>query len=232
MLDSEEMRWVRSTANELNNLLQVIAESSQLLENFCKGNAEAAKYNEMLHNAVERAAQVTRLMVQRTASSTPEMPAPAPANFRPSSQNTAVHAAGNVTILNPEGTKELIMLVDDEDFVTMLAARVLSDDGYRIVIANNGPMSLNIYKQLRDKIDLVILDFTMPMMDGSEVFNELRMINPRVAVMLSSGFTENEKLKYMLSRGLRGFIPKPYTHQKLLLQVHSTLDSIRRERAN
>src|SRR5207249_11948093 len=71
-----------------------------------------------------------------------------------------------------------------------------SSDLYRVIVANNGVTALNIYKKLPEQVDLVILDFTMPIMDGSEVFNELRRINPRVAVMLSSGFTENEKLKF------------------------------------
>lgn len=222
MLDTEELRWVRATANELNNLLQVITESSHFLANACKEKEETRNYSEMLRNAVERATQVTRLMVQRAGAGLPEAIAVTPA--------ATIYGNGDVTILNPKGTKELIMLVDDEEFVTMLAARVLSDEGYRIITANNGVTALGIYKKLKDEIALIILDFTMPIMDGSEVFNELRMINPRVAVMLSSGFTENEKLKYMLSRGLRGFIPKPYTQQKLLLQVRSTLDAIKNER--
>ncbi len=221
MLDSEELRWVRATANELNNLLQVITESSHFLAAACKDKEETRNYSEMLRNAVERAAQVTRLMVQRAGAGLPEPVTAAPVSTG--------YGGGDVTILNPKGPKELIMLVDDEEFVTMLAARVLNDEGYRIITANNGVTALSIYKKLKDEISLIILDFTMPIMDGSEVFNELRMINPRVAVMLSSGFTENEKLKYMLSRGLRGFIPKPYTQQKLLLQVRSTLDSIKSE---
>jgi CheY-like chemotaxis protein len=56
------------------------------------------------------------------------------------------------------------------------------------------------------------------------------MINPQVPVVLSSGFTEQDKLKWMLAKGLRGFIPKPYTQQKLLLQVRSTLDAMKGER--
>ena len=227
MLDTEEMRWVRSTANELNNLLQVITESSQFLEKFCKDKTEAQKYSEMLRGAVDRAAQVTRLMVQRAGSSL----ADASAVVQSASPTSVIGVEGDITIINPNGVKELIMLVDDEEFVTMLAARVLSDEGFRVITANNGVTALNIYKKIRDKVDLVILDFTMPIMDGSEVFNELRRINPRAAVMLSSGFTENEKLKFMLSRGLRGFIPKPYTQQKLLVQVRATLDAVKNEQA-
>ena len=71
----------------------------------------------------------------------------------------------------------------------------------------------------------------MPVMDGADVFAELQTINPKVPVVLSSGFAEQEPLRNMLSRGLRGFIPKPYTQQKLLTQVRSTLDALNAERS-
>ena len=65
-------------------------------------------------------------------------------------------------------------------------------------------------------------------MDGDAVFEELKAINPGVDVVLSSGFAEQNKIGAMLAQGLRGFIPKPYTREKLLQQVRSTLDAPRR----
>jgi CheY-like chemotaxis protein len=240
MLDPEELRWIRSTANELNNLLQVITESSQFLQNFCEDNTDSHRYLAMLRSAVDRSAQVTRMMLERSGATMPEAmaiagepvaappkPEPPPPAAETSAQNGRI---GDVNIANPNGQKELIMIVDDEDFVRVLAQRVLADEGYRIVTAKDGFSALDIYRKLKDQIGLVILDFTMPIMDGADVFNELRLINPRVPVVLSSGFTEQDKLKWMLARGLRGFIPKPYTQQKLLLQIRSTLDAIRREK--
>jgi FixJ family two-component response regulator len=67
-------------------------------------------------------------------------------------------------------------------------------------------------------------------MDGSDVFEELLLIDPQVPVVLSSGFAEQTRLRTMLARGLRGFIPKPYTQQKLLTQIRSTLDALQAER--
>jgi two-component system cell cycle sensor histidine kinase/response regulator CckA len=65
-------------------------------------------------------------------------------------------------------------------------------------------------------------------MDGDAVFEELKALNPSVNVVLSSGFAEQNKIGAMLAQGLRGFIPKPYTREKLLEQVRSTLDASRR----
>lgn len=230
MLDAEEIRWVKSTANELNNLLQVISESSQMLEALCEGTSDTDRYFSMLHNAVDRAAKVTRLMVDRVGGYSLDLtslPAVAPA-----AEHAAPATPVDVKIYNPKGPLELVMIVDDEDFVTMLAQRVLADHGYRVVTAKDGFQALEIYRQIHRQIALIILDFTMPVMDGADVFHEMLQINPKAAVVLSSGFAEQDRLRGMLARGLRGFIPKPYTQQKLLSQIRTTLDSIREERSS
>jgi CheY-like chemotaxis protein len=234
MLDPEDLRWVKSTANELNNLLQVISESSLLLNNLYGREPESEKYFEILITGIERATKVTQVMVDRVGGISaaglagqlqPPQPEPKPAAPPPPPPG-----ATDVKIHNPMGARELVLMVDDEDFVTMLAQRVLTDEGYRVVTARDGFQAMEIYRKLRDQIALVILDFTMPVMDGSDVFNELLAINPRVPVVLSSGFAEQDRLRSMLARGLRGFIPKPYTQQKLLDQVRSVLDTLEAER--
>ena len=242
MLDPEEIRWVNSTANELNNLLQVITESSQFLEQFCEENNDTNKYFGILRNGIDRAARVTTMMLEHAAKFEHEPQGigasrTAPPSLFPQAKMEAksprdqdVAEVGDVKIWNPGGKRELILIVDDEDFVTVLAQRVLSDQGYRVMIAKDGFQALDIYKRFEKQVDLIILDFTMPIMDGSEVFNELRELNPHVPVVLSSGFTEQDKLRWMLAKGLRGFIPKPYTQEKLLLQVRSVLDALKNER--
>jgi CheY-like chemotaxis protein len=264
MLDQEEIRWVKSTANELNNLLQVISESSQVIENVCGNVPDAEKYFGILRNGVERAARVTQIMITRVGGystgpsvampsvTAPAVHAPAPSVGAPARTTTVMAPArpanvtampspaaapmattpipGDVKVNNPSGARELVMIVDDEDFVTLLAQRVLTDEGYRVVTAKDGFQALELYRKLRDHLALVILDFTMPVMDGADVFNELLAINPRVPVVLSSGFAEQDAIRAMLARGLRGFIPKPYTQKKLLEQVRSVLDTLQSER--
>ena len=130
-------------------------------------------------------------------------------------------------IKNPNGSRELILLVDDEAQVAELAAEMLADEGYKVIVAHDGFEALRIYQQMGEQIGLVILDFFLPVMDGDAVFDELRGLNPDIAVVLSSGFAEQSKLGNMLAQGLRGFIPKPYSRAKLLEQVRSTLDVTR-----
>lgn len=234
--ETETIRWIKSTANDLNNILQVITESSQMIEAFCRNQPGAEVYLKMLRSGVERATHVTRQIAERvgpapTDQIAPQSEAAAPAQapiFPPERipQPQSAPAQEPIEIHNPTGERELVLVVDDEDFVTQLAARVLADAGYQVVTAKNGFQALDIYRQLTDRISLVILDFTMPVMDGADVFAELQKINPQVAVVLSSGFAEQEPLRAMLARGLRGFIPKPYTQQKLLSQIRQTLDGI------
>jgi CheY-like chemotaxis protein len=132
-----------------------------------------------------------------------------------------------IRILNAQGTRELILLVDDEVELTELAAEMLTTEGYKVILAKDGFEALRIYGRMGNQIGLVILDFFLPVMDGDAVFDELRALNPNINVVLSSGFAEQSKLGAMLALGLRGFIPKPYTREKLLAQVRSTLDAPR-----
>ena len=118
-----------------------------------------------------------------------------------------------------------MLLVEDEHDVAELGAEMLAQEGYKVILAADGFEALKIYQRLASQIGLVILDFFLPVMDGDAVFDELKALNPDVNVVLSSGFAEQQKISSMLAQGLRGFIPKPYTREKLLSQVRSTIDA-------
>jgi CheY-like chemotaxis protein len=157
-------------------------------------------------------------------------PATAPVKTTPKSPEpirppNGIKMPDKQNIHNPHGNRELILLVDDEAQVAELAAQMLSDEGYKVIVAHDGFEALKIYQQMGRQIGLVILDFFLPVMDGDAVFDELRTLNPDIDVVLSSGFAEQSKLGNMLARGLRGFIPKPYSREKLLEQVRSTLEA-------
>jgi CheY-like chemotaxis protein len=129
----------------------------------------------------------------------------------------------------PDGPGEVIMIVDDDPLVKTLVERVLTSEGYRVITASDGFEAIDIYKKFQSVVELVILDFKMPGMDGVALFNELQALNPRVPAALTSGFLDDEQLDSMLAKGLRGFIPKPLTQQKLLQKVRSLLDGLRED---
>jgi CheY-like chemotaxis protein len=234
MGDSNEIRWLQTTANDLNNLLQVISESSKALKPLCESSTEALRYYAFMSTGLERAQRVTADMAVKLGglSEAPAVVYPvavAPAPVQPEPALAAPQSHSSI-IQNPSGSGELIMVIDDEKVVLDLASAVLVSEGYRVIAVTDVFKALSFYADLKNEVSLVILDYTMPIMDGSEVFEELKAIRPDAPIMLSSGFAEQEKVRSMLARGLRGFLPKPYTKQKLLSQVRSTLDAIHGER--
>lgn len=155
----------------------------------------------------------------------PPLPKRGAAAEKPSRQADGIPS--EIRVRNPQGPRELVLIVDDEQEILESAATNLTGEGYRVITARDGFEALRIYQQISKQVNLVILDFFLPVMDGDAVFDELRALNPSVNAVLSSGFAEQSKIGMMLAQGLRGFIPKPYTREKLLEQVRSSLDASR-----
>ncbi|MBU4447304.1 MAG: response regulator, partial [Proteobacteria bacterium] len=128
--------------------------------------------------------------------------------FLPVSAKAAVaEPTRDDAILRGSGT---VLLVDDEDGIRMVAGRILQQLGYQVLSAENGLRALEIYRQERDRIDLVILDMLMPGMGGAETFQEMKGIDPGVRVLLSSGYSLDGEAQQAMAAGARGFIQKPY----------------------
>jgi PAS domain S-box-containing protein len=104
-----------------------------------------------------------------------------------------------------------ILLVDDEESVRVMGTRMLERLGFGVLIAVDGREALDIYRERREDIALVLLDLTMPDLDGEEAFRELRRIDPQVCVVMSSGYTESEIAPRFAGKRLSGFLQKPYT---------------------
>ncbi|MBI5724060.1 MAG: PAS domain S-box protein [Planctomycetes bacterium] len=110
----------------------------------------------------------------------------------------------------------LILVVDDEETVRTLGRKVLETGGYTVLTASDGGEALKIFRDNAGEIRAVLLDMTMPHMDGEETFRELRRIRPDVKVLLSSGYNEQDAINHFAGKGLAGFIQKPYAMKDLL----------------
>ena len=106
--------------------------------------------------------------------------------------------------------KGTVLLVDDEETVIGIGAEMLKELGFDVLTAMDGRDALDIFKNNRDHISFVILDLTMPHLDGEQAFRELRQIKPDVKVIMSSGYNEHEVTQRFVGKGLAGFIQKPY----------------------
>ena len=107
----------------------------------------------------------------------------------------------------------MILVVDDEDIIRRTAKAMLERCGFTVVLAENGKEGVELFQVLAEKVAAVLLDMTMPVMDGEEAFSRLRAIRPDIRVILSSGYNEVEAVRRFTGKGLAGFIQKPYSSQ-------------------
>ncbi len=119
-----------------------------------------------------------------------------------------------------EGT---VLVVDDEEAIRIATARMLVRMGFTVLEAADGREALRLFQRDPSQITCVVLDLTMPHMDGRQTFFELRAIQPDVVVVLSSGYNEEEAMRKVASQGLAGFLHKPYDSWKLRTVLHRAL---------
>ena len=122
------------------------------------------------------------------------------------------------------GGSETILLVDDDEALRNLGQRILSPLGYKSLLAETGEEALRVYQEKGAAIDLIILDISMPGMGGHKCLQELLKINPKVKVVISSGYSRNGQLKDTLASGAAGNIPKPFSKSEMLKTVREVLD--------
>ena len=121
------------------------------------------------------------------------------------------------------GGTETILLVDDEDLVRDLGEMILGESGYKVLVARNGREALEIYRKEGQSISLVILDLIMPVMGGMECLKQLLKNDPRVNVVVASGYSADASVKETIRMGAKGFVMKPF-RLKLLREVRRVLD--------
>lgn len=123
-----------------------------------------------------------------------------------------------------KGGSETILVVDDEEPIRNLACDILESAGYRVITAEDGEQAIEVFRQKKDMINLVILDMIMPKMNGGETFKELRKIKKDVRAILSSGYSQNGKAREIIESGVAGFLQKPYQVDQLLEKVREVLE--------
>lgn len=113
-----------------------------------------------------------------------------------------------------------VLVVDDDGMVRNMISTMLKVAGFDAVGARDGKDAIELFTQHAGKLDLVILDLTMPAMGGAEVLGELRLLSPDIPVLLTSGYSEHDALI-----GADDFIQKPFTFENLISKVKSLLGS-------
>jgi nitrogen-specific signal transduction histidine kinase/CheY-like chemotaxis protein len=113
-----------------------------------------------------------------------------------------------------------ILVVDDEESVIAVAAKLLEKLGFEVLTAPDGREAVRVFQTHRSKIIAVLMDLTMPHLDGEQAFHELRRLSPSIPVLLMSGYNEQDAVARFVGKGLAGFIQKPFglaeLHERLL----------------
>jgi len=121
------------------------------------------------------------------------------------------------------GNGETILVIDDEAVVRDITRQTLELYGYRVLTAVDGAEAVALYVAERDRIDLVLTDMMMPVMDGPATIKVLLKINPELRIIAASGMNSNGMTAKATGAGVKDFVPKPYTAEALLKAIHSTI---------
>ena len=117
-----------------------------------------------------------------------------------------------------------ILVVDDEEGVRSVASGLLQSLGFTTVLAADGLEAIERFKAQGGAIRAVLMDLTMPHLDGVETFRELRKIDPECRVVLTSGYNEQEASQDFLGKGLAGFVQKPFLRDDLIAAMRKALE--------
>ena len=137
-------------------------------------------------------------------------------------------AAASPVVLPPRSNEAsvgrgagLVLVADDEPGVRTVARRVLERAGYTVCVAGDGREAVAVFTARADEIVAVLLDMTMPLLRGDEVYRELRKVRADVPVVLTSGYSDPEQAASLA--GTVGFLAKPWTPQELLATLREVL---------
>ena len=128
----------------------------------------------------------------------------------------SLHAKEGRAASLPSGKGELVMVVDDEPGIREMTGRALATFGYRVMTAEDGPSAVKQLGHHRGEVAAVVLDMTMPLMDGLAAARALKRMDPGVRLIASSGLAEKRRLADTKGIAFSGFLPKPYSVDDLL----------------
>ncbi len=147
--------------------------------------------------------------------------------FLPASSEQASEGLEEGVSRLPWGSGELVLLVDDEDAVRSVARQTLERYGYQVLEAANGAEAIALYVVHRDRVDLVLTDMAMPVMDGPVAIKALRAMSPDLKIIGSSGLTSLGTSPELKDAGVQILVPKPYTAESLLKALDQALHADR-----
>jgi PAS domain S-box-containing protein len=140
----------------------------------------------------------------------------------PSAAPTAVERETRAFAPDQQGSGT-ILVIEDEEHLRNACQMVLKMAGYKVLLAENGREGMKVFFENSGEIGLVLLDLSMPVMDGGETLGLLEKSGKNVAVVLTSGYDKSMESKIPKSRIVTSFLAKPYSADQLIQTVQSAL---------
>ncbi len=126
---------------------------------------------------------------------------------------------------SPLGQGEYVLVVDDDASIRDVAQSILSLHNYHVLVATDGIDALSQYTQHHSDIKVVLMDMTMPDLDGATAIQVMQRINPQIKIILVSGLPANEHIASELGGSVKAFLSKPYNSATLLRAIHNILQN-------
>ena len=117
--------------------------------------------------------------------------------------------------------KTNILVVDDLKSIRLTLGRILEDEGYKVVLAENGYQAIEAAKQ--SPFDLIFMDIKMPGINGVQAFREIKKISPRAAVIMMTAYSVEELVKEAIDEGAYAVVYKPFDIEKIVSIIESAL---------
>jgi CheY-like chemotaxis protein len=208
---------VSKAPSELNNLLQIISGTSAEIGNLWEGCEGSEQYLNMLRSSIDRAEAVAAQLAEQAGG----------ANQKVLMHPELASFLKPKTISEMPRAKPTILVVDDEQMALVLIKRLLSEADYQVVTAQSGFEALDLFRRQPQAFQLVLLDLTMPFMDGEETFHRLREIRADIPVVLCTGFIRQDRLDRLMKAGIAGFLRKPLAPDEIVDHIRGVLDSLK-----
>lgn len=128
------------------------------------------------------------------------------------------------TAIENEQFQKTILWADDEEVALGIWSRMLQKLGYTVLQARYGNEALEIFKKRKNSISLVILDMRMPGMDGCEVYDRIKKIQPEAKIIIVSGYMEQYDLVDISKRNFDGYFAKPFKPKELSEKIADILE--------
>ena len=116
-----------------------------------------------------------------------------------------------------------MLVVDDAEDVRTACSLILKEIGFETLVANDGKAGYYIFEQAQEQIALVFLDLTMPNMDGGQLAKKIRLMDPHIPILVSSGYAEEEAMKHFAQSNISAFIQKPFQVEVLIAKIQELI---------